>query len=783
MFVSRYRRFEPGAVRPLGGRAGMEIDAPGAGAGARLSEADYRLAQLFDGQRDAAGILRLAREDLRLPLTAAGLEGFAHDLALAGLLRAGSHEPLPVPVQTDDEWRWLGFADGHALRPAAAGLAHPPSALPTSRHGPGLTGGLTGLVTGRRGQSNRVSHDLSPGWLVMLGRPLLWPLWHPLLLAVFGALFAGLLWAAVSHHLDWIGHLREGYGGFRLLIGSVLGAYLINGFASAARAAAIACYTPERPRVGVVYGFGPLRIPRLFVDTAGAAERGDRATRLRVVGAGLVGMGALFCLAVLVWFASHATEPVVARYAVVVALMSLVVGLFRLNPLAQYDGYFLLCNALRNLDLRNEALAMLFGERRPWQVQSRPLSRRALTVYAVAVLAFVALLAVLLVVFVGSWLVERFQGTGFVLAVAATGVYMQKQYVRSSTARSGLGWPKKPWRPSRGLLIGLGVALLAALIPYPYAPSGDFEVLPRARADVTALAAGDVREVLVREGETVEAGQPIVRLDDAAPRAKVAVSEAELARFEAELALLKKGARSEEIEVARQRVATARAALTTAETQARRISQAYKGNSVTPQEYDRARGAAEIARQQLLEAERGLELVSSPAQDERVTALNSEIERVKAELAYQRQELAYTTIAAPIAGRIVSSRLQFARGQYLQRGERLATIEDRGQVLAEVRMPEAVIGEVDSEASAVARPWAYPGTSFAGKVVHIAPAAEDDRYGRVVRVQLSLEDPGQRLKSGMTGSAKVHAGWQPAGLVFTKALVRFVMVEVWSWIP
>ncbi len=784
MFASRHRQFAPGAVRDLGGDAGVEVDAPDpSGPGARLTPQDHALAGLFDGHRDAAAVLQAAHRELGLTLTPATLEGFAHDLAVAGLLRAGSHDPLPVPAQTDEEVRWLGWA-GHApLRPAWAGMAHPPSTLPGSRHGPGLTGGLSGLVTGRRGQANQMARSLPSGWLATLGAPLLWPMLHPLLLLGFLALVAAVLITAVQHHLDWLEHLGQGYGGFRILLGSAISAYLINLFSTAARAAAIARYTPERPRVGLVYGFGPLRIPRLFVDTAGAAERAGRGTRLRVVGAGLVGIGALFCLAVLTWFVHDTTEPLIARQAVIVALMSLALGLFRLNPLAQHDGYFLLCNALRNLDLRNEALAALFGQSRPWQVQARPLSRTALLVYATAVLAFIALLGVLLVVFVGAWVVERFQGTGFVLAAAVTGVYMQKQYVRSSTPRSNLGWPRKPRRPSRGLLIGLAVLVLVCLIPYPYAPSGEFQVLPRDRADVAALTAGDVREVLADEGDVVSAGQAIVRLDDASQRARVAASEAELARIESELALLRKGARSEEIEVARQRVATAKVAVDNATTQARRITQAYKGNSVTPQEYDRALGAAEITRQQLLEAERSLELVSSPAPDERVVSLESEVKRVQAELTYQRQELEYTTISAPIAGRIISARLQFARGQFLQRGERLATIEDAGAVQAEVRMPEAVIGEVESGAAAVARPWAYPGTAFDGRVTRIAPAAEEDRYGRVVRVQLSLEDPEHRLKTGMTGNAKIDAGWQLTGLVFTKAIVRFLMVEVWSWIP
>ncbi|MGQ0620905.1 MAG: HlyD family secretion protein [Panacagrimonas sp.] len=360
---------------------------------------------------------------------------------------------------------------------------------------------------------------------------------------------------------------------------------------------------------------------------------------------------------------------------------------------------------------------------------------------------------------------------------------MQKQYVRSSVQDSHSARSKKSWIPSLPWLIALAVLVAACLIPYPYAPSGSFEVLPQNRADVRALLAGDVREVLVKEGDMVKAGQPIAKLDDAAQRAKVAAAEAELARFQADLALAKKGARREEIDVARQRVATARSSSDLATAQAQRIEQAYKGKSVTPQEYDRARGAADVARQQLIEAQRGLELVSSPAQTERIAALQAEVRRVEADLNYQRKELEYTTIVAPIDGRIVSAQLQFARGNFLDRGELLATVEDTTERLAEIRMPESAISEVKIDAAASAKPWAFPGTSFKGSVKSIAPAAEDGDYGKVVRVQMAVSDPDHQLKTGMTGNAKVDAGWHLAIIVFTRAIARFLFVEVWSWIP
>ena len=782
MYASPYRRFEPGEVSRLSDQR-LEIASLFGGDGAQLDRADFELASLFDGLRSGEQICREALENLRLRITRSRLEGFAADLAVAGLLRPGRNEPLPTPAHSDAEAAWRGWTGEGVDRVVDGGNAVPPSALPGSRNGPGLTGALTGLVTGLRGQANRIDVPLSPVFFVAFGRLLLWPLRNRITLSAFFALLATALTVAITHRLEWLAHIEQGYGGFRLVFGTLTGAYLANLFATSARAAAIQSYTPESPHLGLLFSVAGLRIPRLFVDTAGAAERAGRAARLRIVAAALIGSGGLFVLSVLVWFLVAQTQPLIARIAVMTALLSLAVSLFRLNPLARFDGYFLLCNALDNLDLRNEAMTALFGRRRPWQTQVRPLSRRSLAWYAGAILVFVLAVFVLLVVFVGTWLVERFSGTGFLIMLAVSGAYMQKQYIRSGTARSSMGWPDKNWRPSRKQKIIAGVVALVCLIPYPYAPSGDFEVLPRNRADVRALTAGDVREVLAKEGDVVKAGQPIAKLDEAGAKARVAAAEAELARFQAELALVRKGARSEELEIARQRVVTAKSSADIARSQAERITQAYKGKSVTPQEYDRARGAADVAAQQLLEARRALELVESPAQDERLAALEAEVRRVEAELSYQRQELDYTTIKAPIDGRIVSSQLQFSRGQFMDRGALLATIEDTGELLAEIRMPESVIGEIEVDAEATAKPWAYPGSSFDGTVRSVAPAAEAGAYGKVVRVQMVVADPENRLKTGMTGNAKIDAGWQLSIMVFTKALMRFLMVEVWSWIP
>ncbi|WP_020649529.1 HlyD family secretion protein [Solimonas variicoloris] len=778
--MHRYRRFAAASVADLG--AQVELSGGEGLPRLRLSADDYRLAQLFDGARGPDERLAAARA-LGIDTRAALLEGLADRLARAQLLQRGTHEPLPVPAQSVEEARELGWLDGHVGRAGRTHepLALPPSSMPGSRLSPGLLGGLAGLV-GQRGRANHIDLPLSPGGLVALGRPFAAPLASRAGLYTLLFLVVTLAVAFYQRRFDAARHVAMLAHLWPFLGAAVLSAYLVNLVSMAARAAAVARYTPSRPRVGL--RITSLYLPALFVDTAGPAEHAGRATRLRIVGSPLVATFGLFVLATLLWFLTHLTQPRLAAFCVATMAACVVSTLIRINPIARRDGYFLLLNAFGVSDLRETAALVFFGfGRRPWQVARREVPASVLRLYAWLVGAFWLLVAVMIFNYSGRWLVEHLRGVGFLLVAAVLGVYMVKQMGKTDSARSSLGWTFSWWPFSEKTTWIAVTVLLIGLIPYPYEPSGDMLVLPRAQADVRALVAGDIREVLVKEGDTVETGQVIVRLADDVYTAKVAASEAQLASLKSDLALAQKGGKPEEVEVARQAVATARTKAEFSRINAQRLAQAYQRKAVTSQEYDRARGQAEVDAQLLREAEQQLALVSSPAASDRLDSIRADLQRVEAELKFNRQQLGYTEVKAPIAGRIVSGTLQFAHGNYLNVGERVAIIEDAGTKRAEIKMPESSIGAAKVGNAAWAKSWAYPWHSFAGTVSAIAPAAEDSPYGKVVRVEMEVDDPQDLLKSGMTGSAKVDGGWSLAGVVFTRALVRFVFVEVWSWLP
>jgi len=74
------------------------------------------------------------------------------------------------------------------------------------------------------------------------------------------------------------------------------------------------------------------------------------------------------------------------------------------------------------------------------------------------------------------------------------------------------------------------VAILLAAVPWPAAVGGDGQVLPASEVPVRAAVSGLVRDVAVRSGERVTAGQPLARLEPNALGARLAGLRAEADR-------------------------------------------------------------------------------------------------------------------------------------------------------------------------------------------------------------------------------------------------------------
>ena len=104
-------------------------------------------------------------------------------------------------------------------------------------------------------------------------------------------------------------------------------------------------------------------------------------------------------------------------------------------------------------------------------------------------------------------------------------------------------------------------------------------------------------------------------------------------------------------------------------------------------------------------------------------------------------------------------------------------------VIPEAEPYIANIHEIAVGAKARVKLWANPTEVFYGEVHSIAPRAEQTSEGMIVRVLSSFPNPDHVLLPEMMGEAKIECEGRIVLLAFSRQVVRFFTVEVWSWFP
>ena len=289
----------------------------------------------------------------------------------------------------------------------------------------------------------------------------------------------------------------------------------------------------------------------------------------------------------------------------------------------------------------------------------------------------------------------------------------------------------------------LGVAFL----PYRYEAGGKFEILPTARTIVSVHTSGELKEVLVHDGDWVKANQVLAKLSPDDQERAISITNAELQHARAQLAQFGGGMTT--------------SAQSTSE---QSIAGAFTGDPDIPNE-KKSQTAANYTRMQ---AER---------------AARTEVERLTRKLEFQRDQLRQTDVRAPKEGRVVTPNVHLLTGIWLRQGAKLLVLDDTRTLEAEVNIPEADIAAVKVGGKVRLRPWSNDDSEIAGRVIQITPTAQPTSYGMVVRVGVSIPNSEESLRPAMTGYAKIDGQDMRVWEAFLGRIIRIVRVEMWSWIP
>ena len=275
---------------------------------------------------------------------------------------------------------------------------------------------------------------------------------------------------------------------------------------------------------------------------------------------------------------------------------------------------------------------------------------------------------------------------------------------------------------------------------------------------------GRLTQLLVKEGDVVEVGAVLARIDDTLERSSRSArqSEAEVARQQA--SAVKAGPRGEELRSLGSRVAAAKATEDLLQKQAARQRSLLDKGVIAQAAVDDIEGQLARASAEREALEHNLKLLRQGARNEDVSVAEARAQAANAALELNDARLVRHELHSPIRGTVLD--VNFEQGEVIGAGSPVVTLADTQQPYVDVFVPEAEISAVKVGQTARIKVDALS-SELGGKVEHIARRteftprylfSERERSTLVVRVRVRVDDPKEKLRAGVPAFVRLNGG-------------------------
>jgi HlyD family secretion protein len=320
---------------------------------------------------------------------------------------------------------------------------------------------------------------------------------------------------------------------------------------------------------------------------------------------------------------------------------------------------------------------------------------------------------------------------------------------------------------------------------------------------VGSKVGGRIDKVLVREGDRVESGQPLITFDDqellasldqsraAAEKAKrgfrpeeIAEARAAAAAAKADYELRVNGYRKEDIAAAQSDVDRAAADEVRARLDFERYEALAQKDLVSRQQRDTAEANWKMALAQLQNYQHKLDVLTRGYRPEEIRSAEAhyrqtqatldkfergnrpeDVELAKAAYAYDQARFRERQVVAPSAA--IVEVLDVRPGDIISPNTPVATLLEQDQIYVRIYIPETELGRVHLGQKAEVRVDSFPKTEFEGVVEQINQQAEflprnvqtrEERVHQVFGVKIRINDPAGHVLAGMAADVKLKAG-------------------------
>jgi HlyD family secretion protein len=255
------------------------------------------------------------------------------------------------------------------------------------------------------------------------------------------------------------------------------------------------------------------------------------------------------------------------------------------------------------------------------------------------------------------------------------------------------------------------------------------------------------------EGEWVEKGTVLARVDDSNYRQQVAIDETSVLVARNQLA----GAQ-ENLDAARQNVANDRADLAQKELDAKRAETLFAAEATSAESRDLSLTALKKARAALLH-----DAAIVRVAEQNIRTADATLRNAQEKLRLARITLGYTVLNAPFSGVILVRQSEL--GEVMQPGTPVVTLADLNHVWLRAYVSETDLGRIRWGQPATVTTDTYAGKQYHGHISFIASTAEftpksvethTERVTLVYRIKIDIDNPRHELKPGMPADAVIQ---------------------------
>jgi len=321
-------------------------------------------------------------------------------------------------------------------------------------------------------------------------------------------------------------------------------------------------------------------------------------------------------------------------------------------------------------------------------------------------------------------------------------------------------------------LCGAAAAAVVALIACAGPPAGDAisasGTIEAREIHIASKVGGQIREIRVDEGDPVKQGDVLVLIDHDALDIQLRQAEAgtELAR--AQLELLRKGARAEDIRQSAEALRQAEAGLKIAADDAKRMRELAAKGSVTPKQRDEAEARETVSLAQTASAREALAKIKRLARPEEIRAAEARLDQALAAADLLRKSIDDCTVVSAVNGIVTGRTVE--PGELISPGVAILTVSALDSVHVMIYVTEIELGRVRLGQEAAVAIDSAPGRRFAGRVTYISPQAEftpknvqtkEDRVKLVYGIKIEIPNADGALKPGMPADAVLGEAGTP----------------------